>query len=362
MCLACQTPVDPKAVEAFGSQFVEILNHAATALMISVGHRTGLFQTLMAMPPSTSAEIASASRLHERYVREWLGAMVTAGIVECDERGERFSLPAAHQTILSASGTESLAHLAQYIGLMGHVEDEIVECFHRGGGVPYSKFPRFHDVMAEDSGQTVVAALFDHILPLVPGLISRLRAGISVLDIGCGRGRALQILAERFPKSRFVGYDLSQQAITQARNEAVAAGLANLRFEQRDLTDFDDPDRESPLFDLITAFDAIHDQARPDRVLKGIRRALKSDGVFLMQDIGASSNVAENREHPIGPLLYTLSCMHCMTVSLAQGGLGVGAMWGEQMTRQFLLDAGFTHIKRHTFPHDIQNFYYLAHP
>jgi hypothetical protein len=106
----------------------------------------------------------------------------------------------------------------------------------------------------------------------------------------------------------------------------------------------------------------VHDQARPDRVLAGVRRALRSDGVFLMQDIGASSNVAENRDHLVGTLLYTISCMHCMSVSLAQGGLGVGAVWGEQQTREFLRQAGFASVERHTLPHDVQNYFYVVRP
>ena len=135
--------------------------------------------------------------------------------------------------------------------------------------------------------------------------------------------------------------------------------LRNLRFEVRDLTTFDREASEAA-YDLITAFDAIHDQARPDNVLAGIYRSLKPEGVFLMQDIRASSSIAENRDHPLGTLLYTISCMHCMTMSLSQGGMGLGAMWGEQNALQFLKSAGFTNIEIRTLEHDIQNNYYVA--
>jgi cyclopropane fatty-acyl-phospholipid synthase-like methyltransferase len=157
-----------------------------------------------------------------------------------------------------------------------------------------------------------------------------------------------------------VGYDLSPKAVDFARGEAERRGLTNISFEMRNLTTFDE-DAEVDAFDFVTAFDAIHDQGRPDRVLAGIRRTLTPDGIFLMQDIGASSNVAENVDHPIGTLLYTLSCMHCMTVSLAEkDGLGVGAMWGEQLTQEFLTKAGFGNIERHTLDHDIQNYFYIV--
>ncbi len=362
MCLACDTKLSAESLDEFGERYLDILNHGALAVMISIGYRTGLFAAMRKTGPATSHELAENAGLHERYVREWLGAMTCGGIATCDETGSVFSLlPAASAALTGSDGAENLAYLAQYVAMMGSVEDKVIDCFHRGGGVPYSAFPRFHEVMAQDSAQTVVGALFEHILPLVPGLTLSLHNGIDVLDIGCGRGKALLAMAKKFPNSRFTGWDLSAEATRDAANEANALGLSNVTFEVRDLSDFD---KTAPLaaFDLITAFDAIHDQARPDHVLAGIRRALKPDGLFLMQDIGASSNVAENRDHLIGTLLYSLSCTHCMTVSLAQGGLGVGAMWGETMTREFLANAGFNHVERHTLPHDIQNYYYLVKP
>jgi SAM-dependent methyltransferase len=361
MCLTCQTSLDTETMDAFGESIVNILNQSSLGLMISIGYRTGLFEIMKAMPPSTSKQIADAAQLNERYVREWLGAMSVGSIVDVDANGKLFHLPASHAAMLTEGGDgECLAHLAQYIGLMGGVEDNIVKCFHNGGGVPYTAYPRFHEVMARDSGQSVIPALLEQILPLAPGLIMSLKNGIRVLDVGCGRGNALRLMAKEFPQSKFVGYDLSDEAIEYCRREVKNDGLDNIRFEKRDLTGFGS-DAPTDTFDLITAFDAIHDQARPDNVLMGIRQALKPDGVFLMQDIGASSNIAENRDHPIGPLLYTISCMHCMTVSLAQpGGLGVGAMWGEQLTKEYLSKAGFSHVDRKTLDHDIQNYYYVV--
>jgi len=363
MCIACETAnKGTTGLDEFGGQFVGMINKASAALMVSVGHRTGLFGALSEHGPATSEGLARAAGLQERYVREWLGAMTAAGFVECDGAGTTFSLADGWRPLLAGSnGEPTLGHLAEFIGMMGAVEDRIVRCFHEGGGVPYTAFPRFHEIMLEESRQTVVDALLEHILPLVPGLAVSLKNGIHVVDIGCGRGAALHLLASTFPKSLFVGYDLSAEAIDFARGRAAADGLVNLRFEVRDLSTFhDDAPEES--FDLVLAFDAIHDQGRPDHVLRGIRRTLKPGGVFLMQDIGASSNVAENRDHPLGTLIYTISCMHCMTVSLAQGGLGLGAAWGEQLARQFLSDAGFGSIQRHTLPHDIQNYYYVVRP
>ncbi|NLZ07648.1 MAG: methyltransferase domain-containing protein [Phycisphaerae bacterium] len=342
---------------AFARRLLDVLNDGALAVMISLGHRTGLFDTLRDLPPSTSEEIADAAGLNERYVREWLGAMLAGGIIECDEDAARFSLPPEHAASLTREATpDNIAVFAQYIPLLGTVEDEILECFRRGGGLSYARYKRFNEVMAEDSGQTVVAVLIDHILPLVPGLVDALRYGISVLDVGCGSGRALNRMAREFPHSRFTGYDLLEEAIEAGRTEAERHGLTNVTFEQHDLTVYEWPEQ----YDFITAFDAIHDQARPDRVLAAIAQALKPNGVFLMQDIAASSHMHENRNHPAGPLLYTISCLHCMPVSLAQGGMGLGAMWGHQTACDMLRAAGFTGIRMRQLPHDFQNSYFIA--
>jgi ubiquinone/menaquinone biosynthesis C-methylase UbiE len=213
--------------------------------------------------------------------------------------------------------------------------------------------------MAEESNQTVLSVLFTHILPLVSGAKEKLEAGISALDLGCGRGRALLLLAERFPSSSFVGYDLSTEAVSYAGEQTAERGLENVRFEARDLSTFD-VDAEPESFELVMTFDAVHDQARPLAMLKGIRRSLTPDGVYLMQDIQGSSHVHENLEHPGGPLLYMISCMHCMTVSLAQGGDGLGAMWGEQKARELLAEAGFTSVDVHLLEHDPFNAYFVV--
>lgn len=351
---------DSANAEAFAEQLLTALNHGALCLMTSIGHRTGLFDVMRGLPPSTSAEIAHKAGLNERYVREWLGAMVTAGVVEVDPTSTHYRLPAEHAAFLTrAAAADNIAVFTQYIAIMAGVEDEIVECFKKGGGVPYEKFPRFHAVVAEDSGQSVLSSLESHVLPLVPGLTDRLARGIRTLDAGCGSGRILNRLAELYPNSRFTGMDLSPEAIGTARGEAAQKGLRNVAFIIRDLSDFHET-AEPEAFDFITTFDAIHDQAKPLNVLQGIHRALKTDGVYLMQDIRGSSHVYNDIRHPIGPFLYAISTMHCMTVSLAQGGEGLGAMWGEEKAREYLQRAGFRSIETHQLAHDVQNNWYVV--
>ncbi len=346
--------------EAFGQRLIEMLNHAGLTLMISLGHRAQLFDTLARHAKVTSAQLAQAGGLNERYVREWLGAMTTGGIVEYDPSSQSYHLPEAHAAWLTrAASPQNLAGSMQWIGLMGQVEDEILAAFKHGKGVPYAAYRRFHEVMAEESDQTVVAPLLEHILPLVPGLIAHLESGVDVLDIGCGSGRALIKMASHFPQSRFVGFDASPEAISTATESACHTGLTNVRFQVQDAAEIHDVNR----FDLITAFDAIHDQARPEDVLNCIHRALKdvATACFLMQDISGSGHVHQDMEHPLGPFLYTISCMHCMSVSLAANGPGLGAMWGRELALKMLKEAGFKKVQVHSLEHDPMNFYYIAH-
>ncbi len=341
----------------FAERLIGVLNAGMLALMTSVGHRTGLFDAMASLPPSTSRQIADAAGLDERYVREWLAAMTTGGFVDHDPTALTFVLPPQRAAWLTrAAGPENLAVQTQYVGLLAQVEDQVVNCFRSGGGVPYAEFPKFQAIMAEDSGIVHDATLVDITLPLVPGLPERLQQGIDVADIGCGSGHAINLMAEAFPASRFVGFDVSDAGLATGAAEAERKGLTNVEFEKRDAATFDG----SRQFDLITTFDAVHDQARPDLVLQGIAQSLRPSGIYLCVDIAASSVLAENLEHPLAPFLYSISCMHCMTVSLADGGMGLGTMWGEQKARQMLAEAGFTSVDLRQVDGDIVNNYYIA--
>jgi len=356
MCNACST-LNVEATEAFASRLIDVANSGALALMVSIGHRTRLFDTMTEAGPLDSMALAKRACLNERYVREWLGAMVSGGIVHFDEETRTYSLPAPHAAFLTRSASpDNFAVSMQFIALLGGVESDIVECFHRGGGVPYSRFRRFHEVMAEESAQSVVAGLDEFILPLVPGMIERLEEGISVLDVGCGAGRAMNYLARRFPRSHFTGYDFSAEPIMAAQREARLHGTPNVHFEVRDVAAID-ADQQ---FDFVTAFDAIHDQAKPAQVLASVRRSLKPGGTFLMQDIKGHTEHHENGSVPLAPLCYTISTMHCMTVSLAHGGAGLGAMWGREQAESMLEEAGFGSVDVLELDHDIMNYWYVC--
>lgn len=349
--------IEKSPAEVFTDRMTQILNDAALALMISVGHRTRLFDVMSTRAAWTIVDLAEAATLSERYVREWLGAMVTGGIITFDEKAQRYALPVAHAASLTrAASPNNIAVTTQWISVLGAAEDAIVKAFAHGRGVPYSQYSRFHEVMAEESQQTVVEALEQHILPLVPSLTDRLTSGITVLDVACGSGRAVLALAESFPKSHFTGVDASVEAITAADEAAARRHAANTRFVNGDVAELNTP----RAYDLVTAFDAIHDQAKPAVVLERIHAALKPGGVFLMQDILGHTRLADNIGSPLAPFMYTISCMHCMSVSLAAGGPGLGAMWGRERALEMLAAAGFRDARVETLPHDPINYYYIA--
>jgi ubiquinone/menaquinone biosynthesis C-methylase UbiE len=357
MTTATTPQLDMAKAEAFGGHVLNILNGGMLTLMISIGHKTRLFDKLAELPPSTSEEIAKATGLNERYIREWLGAMVTGRIVDYDASTGKYRLPPEHAASLTrAAGPGNLATMTEFVPEMAAVQDGIVRSFEKGGGVPYSEFENFQTLMAQMSAQIFDATLLDVVLPLVPGLTEKLNAGIDAADIACGSGHAINIMAKAFPNSRFTGFDFSEEGVVAGNKEAAAMGLKNAKFVAQDVAQLGDKEQ----FDLITVFDAIHDQAKPRQVLKNIFNLLRPNGTFLCTDIAASSNLEENLEHPLAPAFYSISTMHCMTVSLALGGEGLGNMWGTQKALELFGEAGFREVDVKQVEGDILNNYYIA--
>lgn len=348
--------VDQAAVEAFAGRLFDTYTSSLLTLMIDIGHRTGLF-TAAARGPATSAELADRAGLQERYVREWLGAMTTADITRFDPRTRTYTLPPEHAACLTGNSSTNLAPVSLMTGHLGTHLDGVIRAFREGGGVTYEEFrPRFTDLMDELRRGFFDSRLLGGVLPLTGDLPDRLAAGARVADIGCGTGHAVNLLAAAFPASEFVGYDIGVDAIAAAEAEATQLALPNARFEVRDVVDLP---AEPPL-DAVFAFDAIHDQADPVGVLRSVYEALRLGGTFVMFDIKASSHLESNVGNPMAPLLYSISTLHCMTVSLALGGAGLGTCWGEELARQMLADAGFEVLGVHEVPDDRMNVLYLC--
>ena len=340
--------IDEERVQEFAGRIFGIYTGAMLSAMIDIGHRTGLFEAA-AQGPTSSPELASRAGLHERYVREWLGSMATSGIVEYDAASATYVLPPEHAVCLTGSGSGNLAPFGQLnTHLAKHVQ-EVARVFRAGGGVPYEAFrPEFTDTMDAMGRGAFDEQLIESWVPQATGLREMLTRGARVADVACGTGHAVVLLAREFPRSTFIGYDIAEDAIARGRVEAAGAGLTNAHFELRDVATLtvDDP------LDAVFVFDAIHDMVAPAAVLSHIYDALPAGGVFFMKEPRVSSDLADNIGNPFAPLLYAVSTLHCLTVSLAHDGAGLGTAWGEQVARQMLADAGFRDVRVYEAPGD----------
>ena len=323
--------------------------------MIDIGHSTGLLAAA-AQGWATSDELAARAGLTERYVREWLGAMVTGGLVDYDPERKTYCLPPTHAAVLT-DGPMNLAPMAQFATHLAKHVHQVARAFREGGGVPYAEYrPEFTDVMDAASRTVYDNTLVEGCVPLVDGLAEQLEAGARVADVACGTGDALVLLAKAFPASTFVGYDFDHGAVARARAEAAGAQLRNVTYEVCDVATL----AVSEPFDVVFVFDAIHDQVAPATVLDRIHAVLRPGGLFFMKEPRAADRLEDNIANPMAPLMYATSTLHCMTVSLAHDGAGIGTVFGEGLARQMLSDAGFVNINVCEAPRDPLNAVYTA--
>jgi len=324
---------------AFAARLRDIYTGATLTQLIDIGQRTGLFKA-MAGCPGTSLEISARAGLNERYVREWLAGMASGGIVEYHAVTEVFSLPPAHAVLLTGETARNATLKSLGINSVSRHIPALSDCFRFGGGVPYEAFqPDFTDAMDTAHRITYDEVLIRDYIGAVDGLRVRLEAGIRVLDVGCGAGYAVALLARAFPRSTFHGCDVSAAAIQQARTEA--AQLENATFTVCDAAEM----TVAEPFDLVFALKSMHHQHSPEKVLRKVHRLLANDGVFLMVEQNFSSRLANNLDNPLATMYYGGSVTHCLTVSLAEGGAGLGSMWGWEAACEMLAAAGFQHIE-----------------
>jgi SAM-dependent methyltransferase len=348
--------IDEQAIGDFAGRLMGMFTSCMLTYMVDIGHRTKLFDAA-AEGPCTSDELAARAGLEERYVREWLGAMATSGIVDYDAATATFTLPPAHAICLTGTGATNMAPFSQLNTHLAKHVASVATAFREGGGVPYSEYrPEFTDVMDGMGRGTYDALLIDAYVPLVPGLAAQLTTGARVADVACGTGHALVLLAEAFPASTFIGYDLDDEAVERGRSEAAERGLSNVTFEVCDVAGL----RVDEPFDVVFVFDALHDQADPTGVLARIHGALVPGGTLVMKEPRVSSNLEDNIGNPAAPLVYSVSTLHCMTVSLAHGGAGLGTAFGEQVARRLIAEAGFVDLVVHEAPGDPIDAVYVA--
>lgn len=352
----------------FAEKMTDILNYGALNLAMGIGYNNRIFDVLAEFNrPATVKEIAAESGLKFRYLKEWLGVMVTGGIVVLsktadDENG--YLLPAAHAAYLTrASGNNNLGVYTQEIPLLtACAMGPVNRGFKTGEGVPFSHYPDFQQFMGQLADAKHKQVLVQQFLPGVDSgkLIHRLNSGITVCDLGCGEGVAVNLMAEAFPHSRFTGIDNHEAAINQGRKKAREMGLSNVVYKNMDAAAICGNEAYRGQFEYICAFDAIHDQSHPREVLKGIHWMLAPGGLFSMVDIKAHSDQGDNLDHPMGAFLYTVSLMHCMPIGLNDNGTGLGMMWGREQAEQMLFEAGFEHVEVLEMEHDPFNLHYLC--
>jgi len=357
-------------MENFSDRLVTILNHGALNLALGIGYSNGIFDTMDEHKRSlTLGELASATGLDARYLEEWLGVMVTGGIVELGENGDggdSFLLPRSHGDLLCRrAGSNNLGVYTQEIPLLTTCAlGAVQQGFKTGNGVPYANYPEFQAFMTQLADAKHEQVLLDEFLPCVDEgrIVDQLGIGIRACDLGCGQGVALNLMAGAFPDSEFTGIDIDAVAIETARACARESGLTNVVYRVQDAATVGDVKDLENRFDYITAFDAIHDQTHPFAALQGVLYMLKPCGAFSMIDIKAASKIGDNKDHPMAPFLYTVSLMHCMPVGLNDNGRGLGMMWGEEQALDLLGEAGFSLASVEEIPNDPFNLHFFCRP
>ena len=352
--MTTQPAIDQAKTEAFLGKVLSDTSGMTTTILASIGDRLGLFKQL-AQGPATSAQLAARAEINERYAREWLGAMVSASYVDYDPASERFTLPAEHVPVLAQeNGPIFFGGIHQaLVGQVGPL-NQLIQAFQDGGGVPQSAY----DTNMWDGMERFTAGWFENLLlpvwlPAMPDVQAKLERGALVADVGCGRGRALIKLAQAFPRSHYVGYDLFEPTIAEATAKAHAAGIADrVRFEHRDV--FAGLPEQ---YDVITTFDVIHDAIDPRGLLGAIRQALHPEGRYVCLDINCDEHLERNAG-PLGSLFYGFSILYCMTTSLAGHGEGLGTLGlPEGKLQELCAEVGFSSVRRVPLENPFNNLY-----
>src|SRR3954469_22351491 len=343
--MATTPTVDEAKLEAFMERFVGELGACATAPMVMIGDKLGLYKAMADSEPVTPAELAERTGTRERYIREWLCQQAASDYLEYDAADGTFRLPPEQAFALAVDESPAFIPGAyQLLAAMIKDEPAISERFRSGAGFGWHE--HHHDLF-EGTERFFRTGYNTHLIgewiPALDGVDEKLRAGIRVADVGCGLGAATILMAKAFPASKFVGFDYHQESIDVARQRAEDAGVGDrVRFEVAPASTF--PGR----YDLVTMFDCLHDMGDPVGAARHVREALESDGTWLIVEPFAGDSVEDNL-NPVGRVYYGASTLVCTPASLSQEvGLGLGAQAGEMKLRKVALDAGFKHFRRAT--------------
>jgi len=349
--------IDQNKVGTIAFKLIGDMGGAFSIALAHIGDRLGIFTAMHGAGQLTSQELADKTGLNERYIREWLNAMTTAEYIDYDTTTKKFSLSAEQGEVLANENSPFFVGGGlQMTAPTIYRTPDIMEAFKNGGGVAYSAFGA--DVMTGIERffrPGYVNFLTNYWLPSVPGLLERLNTGINVADVGCGAGQALIQMAQAFPNSKFTGIDNDRASIEHATQNAEDAGIADRVNFIRQSADALPADTK---YDLICTFDCIHDMANPRGALSAIKNALSDGGVYLWSEPNCSDKLEENIG-PVGRLFHNISPLHCMTVSLAHGGEGLGTVMGESKARELATEAGFGEFTKLQIDNPFNQFFAL---
>ena len=352
--------IDPEELKQYSLNVWGYKQGEVVSLMIHIGDRLGLYRALEGAGPVTARELAERTGLKERWLLEWLKNQAAARLVQYHE-GDRFELSQVGAAVL-VDEENSLAFAAGAFTSMMPPEtvDKLVEAFKTGIGLSYQELgPNAAHRTERMLGPWTRLALVPQIIPALEEVASKLQAGATAADVGCGSGLALLALAEAYPNSQFHGYDPTAHAIERAEANAAERGLDNVRFRE---ARGEDLPRE-PQYDFMITFDCIHDMTRPAEVIAAIRRALKPDGTWLIKDIRSKPRFEENLRNPLLAMLYGFSVSACMSSALSEpDGAGLGTLgFNPEVAERMVREAGFTRFTMHDFK-DPGNLYYEVRP
>ena len=349
--------VDPDKLKDYAKHVFGALGGAMTSTMIFLGDRLGFYKVLAEEGPLTSEELAAKTELSERWVREWIQQQGAAGVLEYQGEG-RFALSAEGAAVLAnemhpAFGAGFFAHLPQML----QVAERLPEAFKTGRGLPYDAFgPEGAVGIERGFAPWFRTLLVPMALPKIPGIVDALSAGVEAADIGCGTGVALLEMAKAYPKSQFVGYDISRHALDRANENLREAGVGNARFANA----AEEPIPSDGRYGFITTFDCLHDMADPEGIIRQIRGALRDDGTWFVADIKARPTYEENvAKNPMASMMYGTSVISCMSSALSEpdgAGLGTLGLHAERL-QEMVEGAGFQSFEMLDLGHPVNAFY-----
>jgi 2-polyprenyl-3-methyl-5-hydroxy-6-metoxy-1,4-benzoquinol methylase len=351
--------MDKEKSSEFMMKLVSDVGTALAAGLLLVGDRSGLFKAMAGAGMLSVDALARRAGVAPRYVEEWLAVMAGAGYVEYDAAADTFLLPDEHALFLTDEGSEYyLGGLFQGLPRLLAMTPRLVSAFNTGEGVSFAEFGAELPLSLEAMNRSVYEnRLVRSWLPAMPEVVARLQAGGRALDVGCGTGVVAITLAKSFPTATIAGLDLDARSIDIARGHARDAGVAErVAFLAEPVESLP----TEPGWDFVSTFDVIHDLPDPLAAMTRIRSALNDGGTYLMVEPKVAERLEQNVENPFARMLYGISCMHCVPQSLAQGGPGLGACWGERRARDMAEEAGFARFERLEIRSPVMAFYALG--